>query len=324
MKSTLLASAATIALAASVAAAADADAAQVKQVSFDSNGATLVGNLYLPDAYQAGDKLPAIVVTGAWTTVKEQMAGRYAEEMADRGFAALAFDFRNWGQSEGAERQLESPELKTQDIVAAASFLATRDEVDPSRIGGMGICASAGYMADAGIRSSEIGSVALVAPWLHDAEIVDAVYGGEEAVSSLIAASRDAQTSFEQTGEPVVVPAASNSDPTAIMQQVPYYTDPATGLVPEYINEFNIASWEPWLTYDATTLADDFADPILIVHSQSAAIPQGAEEFYARVNGPKAEIWLDGVTQFDFYAEDEAVRTSSDAAAEHFTQSFGS
>ncbi|MEN9520619.1 MAG: hypothetical protein RLZZ381_3207 [Cyanobacteriota bacterium] len=80
----------------------NAEAAQVKKVTFASNNQTLVGNLYLPDDYQEETKLPAvIVVTGAWTTVKEQMPATYAKEMADRGYAALAFDFRNWGESGG-------------------------------------------------------------------------------------------------------------------------------------------------------------------------------------------------------------------------------
>jgi uncharacterized protein len=131
----------------------DAIAAQVKKVTFESNNQTLVGNLYLPDNYQQGDKLPGVVVTGAWTTVKEQMPATYAEAIADRGYAALAFDFRNWGESGGKERQFENPANKTQDIVAAANYLATREEVDANKIAGLGICASSGYMAEAAVES---------------------------------------------------------------------------------------------------------------------------------------------------------------------------
>ncbi|MGV2829800.1 alpha/beta hydrolase [Myxosarcina sp. GI1(2024)] len=107
----------------------NAEAAEVKEVTFESNNQNLVGDLYLPDDYQAGDKLPGVVVTGAWTTVKEQMPATYAEAMANRGYAVLAFEFRNWGESEGNERQLENPANKTQDIVAAANYLTTRPEV---------------------------------------------------------------------------------------------------------------------------------------------------------------------------------------------------
>ena len=76
-------------------------------------------------------------------TVKEQMAGTYAEEMANRGFAALAFDFRGWGASTGDVQYLEDPTRKTADINAAVDYLATRPEVDVDRIAGLGVCASA-------------------------------------------------------------------------------------------------------------------------------------------------------------------------------------
>ncbi len=300
-----------------------AEAAVSKRVVFESSGDRLIGDLYLPEDYQDGDRLPVVIVTGAWTTVKEQMARVYAAEMADRGYAAMTFDFRGWGQSEGERRQYEHPERKTQDIVAAAAYLATRPEIDPTRIGGLGICASSGYVADATARSVNIRSLALVAPWLHSREIVEATYGGSDAVSRLIASSRDADTAFEQSGEQRMVPAASVTDDTAIMYQAPYYTERDRGLIPEYINEFNLASWEPWLTYDAIALAPTLAEtPVQIVHSEAAAIPEGAHTFCALLAGPRAERWLDDVTQFDFYDDATAVSTASDAVAEHFAKTL--
>ncbi|PSB05835.1 alpha/beta hydrolase [Pleurocapsa sp. CCALA 161] len=203
----------------------DAIAAQIKKVNFTSNNQNLVGNLYLPDDYQEETKLPGVVVTGAWTTVKEQMPATYAEELADRGYAVLAFDFRNWGESGGKERQLENPANKTQDIIAAANYLSIRPEVDGNKIAGLGICASAGYMADAAVQSEDIKAIALVAPWLHNQEIVNEVYGGKESVQSLIDTSRKAQSKYEATGELSLVPAASMTDKNAVMYQAPYYTD---------------------------------------------------------------------------------------------------
>ena len=300
----------------------NAVAAQVKEVSFESNNQTLVGDLYLPDDYQEGDKLPAVVVTGAWTTVKEQMSATYAEELADRGYAALAFDFRNWGESGGNQRQLENPANKTQDIIAAADYLSTLPEVDANKIAGLGICASAGYMADAAVASDDISAIALVAPWLHNQEIVNEVYGGEESVQNLIDTSRQAQTKYEATGELSLIPAASDTDPNAVMQQAPYYTDPERGAIPEYVNEFNLASWEGWLTYDAIATADVLNKPVKIIHSQAAAIPQGAEEFYSRLLGEKNELWLADTRQFDFYDNPEAVATASDAVSDYFEQTL--
>jgi uncharacterized protein len=320
MKNLLLATATVATLQLSL--ANDAEAAQIKKVTFESNNQTLVGNLYLPDDYQEETKLPGVVVTGAWTTVKEQMPATYAKEMADRGYAALAFDFRNWGESDGKERQLENPANKTQDIIAAANYLTTRPEVDDNKIAGLGICASAGYMADAAVQSEDIKAIALVAPWLHNREIVDEVYGGEKSVQSLIDTSRKAQAKYEATGDLSLVPAASNTDKNAVMYQAPYYTEADRGAIPEYVNEFNLASWEGWLTFDAIKIADSLTKPVLIVHSEAAAIPQGAKEFYNRLSGEKNQLWLENITQFDFYDSSQAVTTASDAVVKYFKQAL--
>ena len=300
-----------------------ADAATSKRVVFTSNGERLVGDLFLPDDYQEGDALPAIVVTGAWTTVKEQMPARYASELADRGYAALAFDFRGWGQSEGEPRQLEHPERKTEDIVAAASFLASRPEVDAARVGGLGICASSGYMADAVARSDAMRSLALVAPWLHDRPLVLQVYGGEEGVGDLIATGREAEVAYERTGKPVMLEAASATNEDAVMYQAAYYVEPARGAIPEYVNEFNAASWEPWLTYDAVSLAPALGEtPVTIVHSEAAAVPDGAHRFYEQLSGPKTELWLEDVDQLSFYDQDGPVTKAADRVAEHFADTL--
>lgn len=294
------------------------EAAMKKTVAFESAGQTLAGDLYLPDDYREGDRLPAVVVTGAWTTVKEQMAGAYAAELADRGYAALAFDFRGWGQSPDAVRYLEDPTRKTEDIDAAVNFLASRPEVDTARIAGLGICASAGYMSDVALGNDRVRSLALVAPWLHDRQIVEDTYGGPESVAALIEVGRSAAAS----AEPVILEAASLTNDNAVMYQAPYYTETDRGLIPEYDNKFNAASWESWLTYDALVTAESLEKPTLLVHSEAAAIPQGAREYARRMGENATAIWLDDATQFDFYDRDEIVETSTDAVVEHFERTL--
>ncbi|HZG07346.1 MAG TPA: CocE/NonD family hydrolase [Allosphingosinicella sp.] len=319
MKTTLLAAAS---LAAAI-AFSPAEAASSKRVVFESAGQRLVGDLYLPDSYKPGTRLPAVVVTGAWMTVKEQMPARYAAELADRGYAALAFDFRGWGQSEGGQRQLESPTLKTEDIVAAAAYLASRPEVDGSRIGGLGICASAGYMAGAVAASPHLRSLALVAPWLHDATIVEQVYGGSAGVATLVATGREAAARFARGGGSMLVPAASATDERAVMFKAPYYTERDRGLIPEWRNEFDLASWEGWLTFDAVSIAPRLGSkPVAMVHSDAAAIPQGARSFYGKLTGAKRELWLDDVGQLDFYDRNAPVARSADFVAAHFGQTL--
>ncbi len=289
-----------------------------KSVTFESAGQTLAGDLYLPDTYREGDPLPGVVVTGAWMTVKEQMAGTYAAALADRGFAALAFDFRGWGQSPDDVQFLEDPARKTEDINAAVNYLATRPEVDSARIAGLGVCASAGYMSDAALQNANIRSLALIAPWLHNAEIVDAVYGGEEGVTELRETGRTAQ----QAEEPVILEAASLTNENAVMYQAPYYTEPGRGLIAEFDNKFNAASWEGWLTYDALRTADTLEKPTLLVHSEAAAIPQGAREYAHRMGENAKTIWLPEVTQFDFYDRPDAVKTAADAVSRHLEETL--
>jgi hypothetical protein len=299
--------------------AAIAEDIQTRRVSFENRGATLAGTLYLPRDYQPGERRPGVVVSGAWTSIKEQMSGLYAREMAERGFAALAFDHRGWGQSGGEIRFKEDPAEKTSDIAAAAAFMATLPEVDAVNINGLGICASAGYMAAAATGNANFAAVALIAPWLHNRQIVEHVYGGREGVSKLIATSREAETS-EDRGQPRTITAASMTDQASLMYRIPYYTEADRGLVPQYDNRFNLASWEPWLTYDSVSLGAKLDKPTLIVHSEGAAVPQGAHAFYALLPGEKSELWLNGISQFDFYDRSEPVTIAADAAAAHFTR----
>jgi uncharacterized protein len=296
---------------------ADSKGVTMERVTFKSGGETVVGHLYIPAGASASSKAPAAVVTGAWMTIKEQMAGRYAKELAERGVVALAFDFRTWGESGGKQRAMENPTSKTADIEAAVSFLQTRAEVDASRLGGVGVCASAGYMAAAAANSPAIKSVSFVAPWLHDAKIVEAVYGGAASVQGLVKASQEAQAKFKATGQLTLLPAASITDKTAVMFNVPYYTEPQRGMIAKWENQFNVASWEGWLKFDAMPYAPRINQPVLMIHSEAAAIPQGAKQFFSGLQAPKREQWLPNVGQFDFYDGAQPVKAAADSVATH-------
>src|SRR5687767_5381123 len=106
-------------------------------VTFRSSGLTLSGHLYLPSG-----KTPAagIVLSGPFTGVKEQVVGTYARQLAELGHVALAFDHRNFGQSEGEPRQHEDSAGKLTDLGDALSFLASLGQVDPGRLGACGVC----------------------------------------------------------------------------------------------------------------------------------------------------------------------------------------
>jgi hypothetical protein len=121
---------------------------------------------------------------------------------------------------------------------------------------------------------------------------------------------------------PVLIEAASTTNKDALMFQAPYYTEPERGLITAYDNQFNVASWGPWLDFDALAAADLPQPPTLLVHSKAAAIPQGAEAYAKKLGGDARMVWLPKTTQFDFYDRPEAVKRSADEAARHFAASY--
>lgn len=316
IKSLLLGAAATVAVAIGSAQAQ----VRVESVRFTSGGETLVGDLYLPDGVSAERPGPAVIVSGAWMTIKDQMPATYARAMAERGYVALAFDFRNWGESGGDRRNFESPAAKIEDLKAAALWLSERDEVDPARVGALAVCVSSSYLAQAATDSEVIRAVAFVAPWLHDAAALEEAYGGPDAVAERRAAAAQANALYESRGEQTLVPVASRTDRSALLFDVPYYTETERGLIPAWSNQADVGFWSDWMDYDAIARAPGLTKPAVLIHSEAAAIPGGAHRFYAALTGPKRELWLDDVTQFDFYDRPEPVKAAADAAAAHFAE----
>ena len=273
---------------------------------------SLAANLYLPTS-QDGFKPPLVIVTGAWTTVKEQMPAVYAKALAERGFAALTFDFRGWGKSQDDIKYLEDPARKTEDIRAVIDAIEQIKEVDSDKVFGLGVCASTGYMLDAISGNKGVIAGAAIAPWIHNREIAEQVYGGEASVNNLIELGRDAKSS-----QSVYIEAASMVNENALMFQAPYYTEAERGLIPEYNNLFNVASWEPWLTYDALSGAVQQDKPVLLVGSESMALPAGTHQYLEQSGENVSALWLEDVSQFDFYDVTQPVSESANAVAEHF------
>lgn len=127
-------------------------------------GIELCGDLYLPKG--ASGTMAAVAVSGPFGAVKEQCSGLYAEELASRGFAALAFDPSFIGESGGQARNVASPDINTEDFSAAVDFLSTRDFADPEKIGILGICGFGGMALNAAAMDTRIK--ATVASTMYD------------------------------------------------------------------------------------------------------------------------------------------------------------
>ena len=147
------------------------DTVRREKVKFHNRyGIELTGDLYLPQ--DATGKLAAVAVSGPFGAVKEQCSGLYAEELASRGFAALAFDPSFIGESGGAVRNVASPDINTEDFSAAVDFLATRDFVDGEKIGILGICGFGGMALNAAAMDTRIK--ATVTSTMYDMSRVNA------------------------------------------------------------------------------------------------------------------------------------------------------
>ena len=142
-----------------------------RKVTFHNRyGITLVADLYEPK--EATEKLPAIAVCGPFGAVKEQASGLYAQEMAERGFLTIAFDPSYTGESTGTPRYVASPDINTEDFQAAVDFLSVQDNVDPERIGIIGICGWGGLALNTAALDTRIK--ATVASTMYDMSRINA------------------------------------------------------------------------------------------------------------------------------------------------------
>ncbi len=123
---------------------------------------TIAANIHFPEGFNETQKYPAVVVAHPGGGVKEQTAGLYASKLAQNGFVAIAFDASYQGESTGLPRQLENPYIRTEDISTVIDHLTTLPYVDADHIGAMGICAGAGYTANAAINDRRIKAVGTV------------------------------------------------------------------------------------------------------------------------------------------------------------------
>ncbi len=298
----------------------------MKKVQFTSEGVQLIGNIYYPKNYEEGKQYPAIVVSGSWTTVKEQMAGLYAKKLAENGFITLAFDFRNFGESEGEPRFYESPSLKKVDIENAVTFLGNLADVDAKKIGTFGVCAGAMYTLMAASEDDRIKSVVTTASWLHDAEAVKLFYGGEEGVQTKIKAAQDAKKKYAETGAVAYIPSISTEDATAAMYgPYDYYLNPERGAVKEWsADKFAVMSWEDWLTTDPMPTAQNLHQPTLMIHSDGAVLPNYTKKYFEQIaTSDKKLHWMETELespfhQFSYYDQEAEVNEAVTEAVQWF------
>lgn len=257
---------------------------------------------------------PAVIVTGSWLTVKEQMPELYATRLAERGYTTFTFDFSGFGESAGEPRQAEIPDRKIADLIAASEFLSALSLVEPDGLAHLAICASAQYGLAALARGSRVTRFISIAGWYHDTSSIAAFYGGLPGVARRLEMARAALERYSATGHLETAPAYKPGDETAGMFfELDYYANTSRGAVPAWRNEMATLSWTPWLLFDGLSAADRVDAPALFIHSDGCVFPDAVRLVHGRLRGPKKLVWADG-TQTDFYDQPEQVDLAVKAA----------
>ena len=280
--------------------------------TFQSEGETLLGNLFLPErAKPAG----VVIAVGPLTSVKEQAAGTYAQAMAERGYAGLAFDYRYFGESAGQPRQFENPEANIEDIKNAATALLADDRLTDLPLFGLGVCFGAGPMVRSVAEDRRFRAFAGIAGVFTDNAKTMARMGA--AYQATIDRGRAAERKWRETGDAETIPAvaADGGDVAMPLREAFEFYGTPRGQVPNYVNGYAVQSLAHSLPFDARGAADMLEAPVLIVHSEKALTPDLAHAFYSAVKSPKRELWLESQGQIDFYDDPKLITPAADAVA---------
>jgi hypothetical protein len=292
-------------------------------VHFLSDNLTLAGHLYLPVGHQPGDRHPAVVTVSPGGGIKEQTSGRYARELSERGFVTLAFDHRSYGESEGFPRFDENAYSKIEDIKSAVGYLGRRPEVDPSRVGVMGICGGAGYSLAAAATDRRIKAVATVSGVADQRGATRGQFPDRETIVSALAAGSAARQAFADGAEPLyfpLIPDAATPNVMDLIRQAPsYYFDSERGAHPRWENKVLSWSLEHGVSFSALDVIDLITPhPVLFIAGGKSDSLHDNEAAYAAAGEPKELFVVDGARHLDLYDIDEYVKPAVDKLTEFF------
>lgn len=240
-------------------------------------GITLAADMYKPKG--AAGKLPAIAVCGPFGAVKEQAAGLYAQEMAERGFLTIAFDPSFTGESGGSPRYMTSPDINTEDFSAAVDFLVTSPDVDPEKVGIIGICGWGGLAVNAAAADPRIK--ATLASTMYDMSRVTA-NGYFDAADSPQARNAQREALAAQRTEDYIngTPKLGGGVPDILPDNAPkflrdYYDYYKTkrGYHPRSLNSNggrNATSPIPWINFPLMSRAGEIENAVMILHGEKA------------------------------------------------------
>ncbi len=268
-----------------------------QKVTFHNRyGITLAADMYTPKDAQG--KLAAISVSGPFGAVKEQSSGLYAQHMAERGFLTIAFDPSYTGESGGEPRRMASPDINTEDFLAAVDFLSTLDNVDPERIGIIGICGFGGMAVNAAAIDPRIK--ATVASTMYDMSKVnvEGYFKSEDSPKQrmekrrALAAQRTADYkagSYQRAGG--VVDPLPEDAPWFVKDYHNYYKT-KRGFHERSGNStdgWNTIGCQSFMNQPLLAWAHEIENPVLLIHGEKAHSRYFSEYAFERMTGKKVE-----------------------------------
>ena len=272
-------------------------------------GITLAADLYIPKG--ATGRLPAIAVCGPFGAVKEQSSGLYAQTMAEFGFLTLAFDPSFTGESGGQPRYVASPDINTEDFCAAVDFLSVQDNVDPERIGIIGICGWGGMAINAAAMDTRIK--ATVASTMYDMTRVnvngyfdsentaEARYKKKKAMNAQ--RTEDYRSGSYALAGGVVDPLPEDA-PQFVKDYYAYYKTPR-GYHPRSLNSnggWNITSSLSFMNMPLLQYSQEIRSAVLLVHGEKAHSCYFSRDAFQKLTGDNKELLIiPGASHVDLY-----------------------
>ncbi|HIR72099.1 MAG TPA: alpha/beta hydrolase [Candidatus Coprenecus pullicola] len=263
-------------------------------------GVTLAADLYIPKNTD-GSKLPAIAVSGPFGAVKEQASGLYAQTLAERGFLTIAFDPSFTGESGGQPRYVASPDINTEDFCAAVDYLSTREDVDPERIGILGICGWGGLAVNAAAIDTRIK--ATVASTMYDLsrctangyfDAADNADARLETRRQLNAQRTEDYRNGTYTLAGGVIDPLPEDAPQFVKDYYAYYKTPR-GYHKRSLNSnggWNRTSSLSFLNMPILAYAGEIQSAVLLVHGENAHSRYFSEDTYKKLRGDNKQLLI--------------------------------
>ncbi len=288
----------------------ESDKVEHSKITFHNRyGITLAADMYVPKG--ANGKLPAIAVSGPFGAVKEQSSGLYAQKMAERGFLTIAFDPSFTGESGGTPRYVASPDINTEDFCAAVDFLSVQKNVDPERIGIIGICGWGGMAINAAAMDTRIKATAAMTMYdmtrvnangYFDSENSEAArYEKKKAMNAQ--RTQDYKDGTYALAGGVVDPLPEDA-PQFVKDYYAYYKT-ERGYHPRSLNSnsgWNVTSSLSFMNMPILQYSHEIRSAVLLVHGDKAHSCYFSKDAYEKLTGDNKQLMIiPGASHVDLY-----------------------